>query len=317
MTQDDIRAGDIAQPQADVPIAPPTTTLDAAGRHVLAVDIPCIQCGYNLRGLDRETVCPECAREVERSLHGRWLRFAEPSWLNALRFGTVLMLWNLLITLATAVVAGILAFSGSPIAWINFLDVPSAAIAIWAIMLVTRQEPALALTEDAVTLRKVLRRAVVLVFGLHIVKLGVGFPFGLMGIQVATTVLQAVGVVVQCCLLLYFKGLAARIPRPSLEKATTPAIWGIAASGTASLVLGAVMLLTGTTIGPTAPLGWIIGVAFVIGAANIVFFVWYVVLLFLYNGAWSRALDEALAIGSAPVATPVVVSAPDEGRTGI
>ncbi len=46
-----------------------TTTpapLDEAGR--LALDLNCVTCGYNLRGLDPETICPECGIPVGRSL---------------------------------------------------------------------------------------------------------------------------------------------------------------------------------------------------------------------------------------------------------
>jgi len=312
MTNDNHRAGDEPSSQANVPNAAPATTVDATGRHVLAVDIFCIRCGYNLRGLLRETVCPECGGQIERSLHGRWLRFAEPSWLDSLRFGTLLMLWNLLLMLGTGIAAGIFATLGSPIAWVNLLDIPSAAIAVWAIVLVTRQEPAIALTEEAMTLRKALRRAAVLILVLHVVKLGVGFSFGMIGIQLMILALQIVGVVVQCCLLAYFRGLAARIPRPWLEKSTTRAIWGIAASGGVSIGfnLTAFWILTQP---PGGPAMWLIVVQVGIGVVGLVFFVWYVVLLFLYHGAWKQALREVDMLGAAPSPTPAVVRTPDAG----
>lgn len=40
----------------------------------------CIGCGYNLRGLPADGACPECSMAIERSLHGEWLRYADPQW---------------------------------------------------------------------------------------------------------------------------------------------------------------------------------------------------------------------------------------------
>jgi len=100
MTHDEIRAGDEPQSKADVALATPATTVDAEGRHVLVVDVPCIQCGYNLRGLDRETVCPECGGAIERTLRGPWLRYADPRWLYFLCVGTLLLLLKVLLSLS-------------------------------------------------------------------------------------------------------------------------------------------------------------------------------------------------------------------------
>ena len=66
-------------------------------------DFFCTRCGYNLRGLTLDRLCPECAAPVARSIHGRLLKYADPDWMDRLRFGTVLMLWNLLIGLVTGV----------------------------------------------------------------------------------------------------------------------------------------------------------------------------------------------------------------------
>ena len=40
--------------------------LDASG--TIAADVPCIQCGYNLRGLDFEGRCPECDQPISASV---------------------------------------------------------------------------------------------------------------------------------------------------------------------------------------------------------------------------------------------------------
>ncbi len=56
-------------------------------------DLKCIGCGYNLRGLTPEKVCPECATPIRQSLVRNLLRFADPSWLSKIRLGTALILF--------------------------------------------------------------------------------------------------------------------------------------------------------------------------------------------------------------------------------
>jgi len=53
----------------------------------LAEDIACRKCGYNLRGLRTEGVCPECGTAVGRSLYGDFLRYCDPAWVRTLAKG--------------------------------------------------------------------------------------------------------------------------------------------------------------------------------------------------------------------------------------
>jgi hypothetical protein len=53
----------------------------------------CLRCGYNLRGLDAEKVCPECGLGVARSLDPRSeFHRGRPIWLNRLAAGARLLL---------------------------------------------------------------------------------------------------------------------------------------------------------------------------------------------------------------------------------
>ncbi len=74
-------------PQTEIP----KEALDARGH--LDQDCNCIGCGYNLRGLDPESVCPECATPIDRSLRGQYLRYSDPRWVEKLAGG---MDWILL-----------------------------------------------------------------------------------------------------------------------------------------------------------------------------------------------------------------------------
>src|SRR3990172_7537522 len=75
--------------------APARVQLDSAGH--LDQDVICIRCGYNLRGLSLDRVCPECGTPIGRSLHGDLLRFAPPIWLAVLISGVNWILAGMLV----------------------------------------------------------------------------------------------------------------------------------------------------------------------------------------------------------------------------
>ncbi len=60
--------------------------VDAGG--VVAVDVPCRSCRYNLRGLRVDGYCPECGGSVRASLGSGLLRYADPQWVDRLARGS-------------------------------------------------------------------------------------------------------------------------------------------------------------------------------------------------------------------------------------
>ncbi|MBN1342058.1 MAG: hypothetical protein JXQ73_05220 [Phycisphaerae bacterium] len=62
-------------------------------------DVPCVSCGYNLRGLARNHRCPECGVVVSASLRGDSLQFAEPTWVSRMRLGAALACWGIIFAL--------------------------------------------------------------------------------------------------------------------------------------------------------------------------------------------------------------------------
>jgi hypothetical protein len=69
-------------PETVIPIAQPTG---------IAFDLPCFFCGYNLRTLATDGVCPECGQPVPDTLQHGWLIFADKRWLSRLRRGAAIM----------------------------------------------------------------------------------------------------------------------------------------------------------------------------------------------------------------------------------
>ena len=73
-------------------LAPPeaaSEAVDDQGR--LIEDIGCRRCGYNLRSLETDAVCPECGAAVAISIHGYYLRFAPLAWVRRLALGAKLL----------------------------------------------------------------------------------------------------------------------------------------------------------------------------------------------------------------------------------
>jgi len=157
------------------PTGPTGTTLDADGR--VAVDAMCVNCGYNLRTLHRDSVCPECAHPVIHSIQQYFLRFAPPAWVKGLARGLLLVL----IALAGMIVAGPLVALGiggsflvssptamlaQPTSLLHTMAVVQFAVngvltslVICGLVLLTRREPAPATRSDHGAARRVLRIA--------------------------------------------------------------------------------------------------------------------------------------------------------------
>ena len=58
----------------------------------VAADIPCVGCGYNLRTLRRDAMCPECGRAVQDSVRTDALRLAALGGLRRVRVGVTWLL---------------------------------------------------------------------------------------------------------------------------------------------------------------------------------------------------------------------------------
>lgn len=68
---------------------------DTDGR--IAADVPCGQCGYNLRTIEANAVCPECAQPATGAIDKYLARlcFAPPEWVKGLVTGGVLLIVGL------------------------------------------------------------------------------------------------------------------------------------------------------------------------------------------------------------------------------
>src|SRR5688500_6889706 len=101
--------GELARAAAavgSVPSPAAAAVVDASG--VVAADVPCRRCSYNVRGLSVYGRCPECGTPVGVSVHGDLLRFSDPRWLQRLAQGATLLFWGIILAIAVGIVAGML-----------------------------------------------------------------------------------------------------------------------------------------------------------------------------------------------------------------
>lgn len=292
---------DEGQPAAPPPVAPPAGMLDQ--------DWACVHCGYNLRGLDVAGNCPECFAPIASSISGNNLRFADRDWLKKLKLGTVVKLWNMVLGLLIGLATGIIVrFISGVVVVVIVLHLASSVLGLWATFLITTQEPSTSLTEDPLTLRKVVRTCAVFAF--------IGGVAGQTSqhwlVQLLALLLGAAGIVVLIGELVYLRRFALRVPNLALAKSTRTVMWGMFIMMVGAFVVGLVAAVLTPALLPTpgtapappaapmpAPFGGGasgIGFAFLacfIGILGLVFGIWYLVLLVQYKNLFSEAIQLA------------------------
>lgn len=100
-------------PEPSVAPAPEPTTLPDGP---LTEDTPCVRCRYNLRGLEPDACCPECALPIVYSLGPQSLvplSADDPAWHAALARGAALLVWAAWLVGATVV-------AGSALLWAHY-----------------------------------------------------------------------------------------------------------------------------------------------------------------------------------------------------
>jgi hypothetical protein len=261
----------------------------------ISEDTPCVHCGYNLRGLTRDKFCPECGTPIARSIFGNQLRYADPAWLEKLRFGTSLKLWNIVIGLLIGAGAAIVMAAGLPAVWTFLLTLVGGALGLWATFLITTQEPRVALGEDPITLRKAVRFCAVFAFSGQLVNQAaeLGGERSLVFV-IAGSALSLLGVVQAFGELVYYRRFARRIPDAKLERSTSIVLWGLPAA-TALLALGAIVTVLSAAAAASG--GLVLAASMPIicvgGVALLVFGLWYIRLLLGYRKAFKEAIPIA------------------------
>lgn len=288
---------------SELPIAEPIPGAPAA----FTTDLPCVVCGYNLRGLTPGGRCPECGSPVDRSVHGNLLRYADRGWLEKLLLGIRLTLWNILITIVICVGSAIAGAAGAPAVFLVPGQLLIVGIDLVAMFLLTAQEPRIAFAEDRVTLRRAMRAcaaAVCLGKTLNTIdEMGAGVSW----LSAVAGILSLAVVVTYFGKFVYLKRFALRIPDARLARSTRVIMWGWVIVGvggfTVGLLLAAVFGASGgSTASAEVTVLTILSTVFLfmLGLGAIVLAIWYLILLFDYRNAFRLAIAEVRSLESQP-----------------
>jgi hypothetical protein len=227
-------------------IEPPTDggpPFGSAATHRLATqDVPCLRCGYNLRGLQPHGVCPECGAPIERSLHGNLLRYSAPEYVATLHTGLLCILVAILTLVAGAMLmftAGIAAEMFLPDEqWLltlisNTITIGAIALSIVSVVgwwLFSTPDQAIIGHDTGDMPRKILRVTVIVsaVF-ITIDALGEWWLYQDMPYDVLAAISAMVGgiawLVQFFASLLYIRWLAHRLPNPRIVSLSTTYLW--------------------------------------------------------------------------------------------
>jgi len=248
--------------------APREVLLDEAGH--LAESLSCRGCGYDLKGIAADGVCPECTSAVDRSIRGDLLQFCDPAWLDRLRQGLLLIFFGIIsgtvaqigIMIAAVIAAAIGAATGGASRAMTIVMVTGGLVtAIVALVnvigawLVTTQDPGRAETEAQLSVRNVARFAIMasLVSApMQMVMAQAGMFTGgsSTGLRAVDLMIMIAGMGAALLALvgwvafyIYARQVVLRVPLEKLARQLRVIVWGYAISTIIALAFGFVLML--------------------------------------------------------------------------
>lgn len=257
---------------------------------LVAADLPCRRCGYNVRGLARTGRCPECDTPVARALRADLLRYSDARWVAVIArgFRTV----NIAIVLALIAIIILALQRALIVPWRTAaITLAIGAVAIVGVWLATAPEPAVVERENPLSTRRMLR---VLIIAAIVLQAAGDFllpywPGGRSSVRLITGGVWVAGIV---CAFRHAAALARRIPDPALAAQTRGVMWGTMASYTVFLVIFAMAVAQRPM---SAGLTFVFGLSCTVVIACFLFTVWSLSLVSRYGRALAGAAFEARA----------------------
>ena len=223
---------------------------------IIDFDHPCTSCGYNLRGLDPSSRCPECGAEITESMRGDLLRFANPTWLKTVLRGANLMYYSILLGMVIGLGVGLLGVLAGSCAMVvaEFVGVIAALCNTIAVWMITTQEPRESYTERQITWRRILRFCAITNLALMTLTQSSMLPLITLFGQAALIALQLIktltGVLATFGYFAFAEGFAQRIPDASLARRTRIVKWGLAVPGLLSALVVVTVAGVPVTVAP-------------------------------------------------------------------
>lgn len=291
---------------------PVSISIDEQGQ--LACDCFCVRCGYNLRGLSPDHVCPECATPIGKSVQGDYLQFSDPEWVEKLASG---MNW-VVAGIVLAFLTGTFSFAGfrlvgglaGQFAGLSFPGI-LVAMGVQVVLLVgywkvTKPDPAKGDHEIGLTARRLVR--IWVVSGLFLIPMREPLQRLSAEVSIIVQILSiAIGIMGLMAICVYGARLAERVPDLRLARETRNVMWGlIVCVGLfflSSTVMTKLMGLPISTWPPSlafvakdsVPFRLATGAIWAVGMGAVVCAIWGIVLVFQYRKALQRCAKLARA----------------------
>ena len=271
--------------------------LDDQGR-ILDDDLTCLSCGYNVRGLAPDGICPECGTDTGRSIHGDHLRFCDPHWVGRLALSAQFIIAALLVYFLLGCCCGGCGLPnnmGQASIATSVALVIAAALRFIGYWFLTTPDPSKSGSDGSLDVRRVARAAGFVQFPVALILPHTSI-FGHMPTAVGLTAANvAIGLVALLAIFIYARRLAVRIPDRQLASQTRLVMRGLAAS---YLLVGAVTVAVTAVLGGTGaptpnPPGIALAFAAVLAVAVLVFFGWALLLADTYLKALNVAALQA------------------------
>lgn len=270
--------------------------LDEFG-HVSA-DLPCISCGYNLRGLSPDSVCPECGIPIGRSQYGNLLRYSDPTWVKQLSSGMNWVIAAIIVGILSGCVGQLLIRSAN-VSLGLFVSLVPAVLHLLGYIYLTAPDPSAVETE--ITARQVVRGLAVANFVLTLATMASALGGQSLVVLICTALGQVVSIAFLFALGRHMSQLAFRIPDPTLARRTRIVVWGFLICTGIAFFAALLLVLWGRPPGTipgasTSNTGLMIGggVALVAGVGMLVLAILSLILIIRYQSAFKRAAQMAL-----------------------
>jgi hypothetical protein len=193
-----------------------------AGDAIVDTDVFCRRCGYNIRGLHLEGLCPECATPVHVSLHGDLLRFSDPQWLLMLTRGISLLFYGILVVVGAIVCQRIVLNSIVHPSIRNAALIIASFVPVGGVWLLTTPDPSHAGESAYGRWRRLTRILLLIVLAaaiLYSATKKMPLPPEIHGSLLLITALGSIASIGGIVALLNFiRGLGRRLPDESIER---------------------------------------------------------------------------------------------------
>ena len=291
------------------PVPPPPGAYLGPPAQVIAQDVACRKCGYNLRGLTPSMRCPECGTAVGYSLQGDLLRFCDPNWVDTLRRGVAMIIGGVAVIFLGILVTIPLAFAVADTNPELIVILMAAAVVVGYVLMtvgwwfLTQPDPSGIGEDQYGTARKIIRVALIVGIAQSLLALVVAFASvdeGLMmGLSVVILLAAVVGVVGLFAELSYLKDIALRIPDQKLSDRAHFLMYALGITYAVTQVIGVVEELTGMKArGPGANQGFVCFKS-IAGICLLVFGIMFLLMLDKLRRRFRESTDAARATWAA------------------